>query len=111
MAYLAILPSDFALYQNIDKEPSRMKYKNAKTVFPKGLLDEIQKYAQGELVYIPISPLNHKKWGTNTKAKAYTAHRNDEITNAFKTGLTISDLAKEYYLSEETIKKIVYRKS
>ena len=31
-----------------------MKYKNAKNIFPDDILEELQKYVQGEYVYIPI---------------------------------------------------------
>ncbi|MCL2564180.1 MAG: hypothetical protein FWE24_00005 [Defluviitaleaceae bacterium] len=43
-----------------------MKYIKAQQVFPKHLLDEIQKYVQGELIYIPKPPVNYKKWGEST---------------------------------------------
>lgn len=85
-----------------------MKYINAKTVFPQSLLDEMQKYIQGECVYIPKIPTNYKKWGTDTDSKNKTAQRNNEILQAFKTGASVYELSCMYHLSEETIKKIVY---
>ncbi|MDR1247163.1 MAG: hypothetical protein LBK57_09075 [Clostridiales Family XIII bacterium] len=88
-----------------------MKYVKAQAVFPHALLAEIQKYVQGELVYIPKLPDNHEKWGANTDTKQVVAQRNDDILQAFKAGATISELMELYYLSEETIKKIVYRQS
>jgi DNA-binding NarL/FixJ family response regulator len=87
-----------------------MKYVKAQDVFPQALLDEIQKYVQGDLVYIPKPPGSHKKWGADTDTKAATAQRNEEILRAFAAGFPVSELAEAYYLSEETIKKIVYRK-
>ena len=87
-----------------------MKYVKAQTVFPKSLLDEMQKYVQGELVYIPKSPDKHKEWGANTGAKTVILQRNEYIVQAFKAGATISQLAKSYCLAEDTIKKIVYGK-
>jgi len=86
-----------------------MKYVKAQAVFPESLLDEIQKYVQGELVYIPKSPSNYKEWGTDTGAKNIIALRNKNIALTFRTGVSISQLAELYSLSEETIKKIVYR--
>ena len=85
-----------------------MKYHNAKSIFPQSLLNEMQKYIQGEYVYVPKIPENRKTWGTNTNSRNMTAQRNDEIVQAHKTGATINDLSCLYYLSEETIKKIVY---
>ena len=87
-----------------------MKYLKARAVFPQALLDEIQKYVQGNLVYIPKPPGSHKKWGTDTDTRAAIAWRNEEIMRAFASGDSVSRLAEAYYLSEETIKKIVYCK-
>lgn len=86
-----------------------MLYVNAQDVFPHSLLAEIQRYVQGNLVYIPKQPDNHEKWGANTDTKKIVAQRNDDIMQAFKAGAAISELAKRFFLSEETIKKIVYR--
>lgn len=102
------LPVDFAPYFKFDKELSRMKYIKANTIFPQNLLDEIQKYVQGELVYIPKSPANHDKWGANTETKKVIEIRNQNIMQAFTVGTSITELAELYYLSEGTIKKIVY---
>ena len=85
-----------------------MKYKNAKIVFPKSLLEEIQKYVQGDLVYIPKPSDCYEKWGANTETKEVLARRNKEIINAFQAGMPVVELATRYYLAEETIKKIVY---
>ena len=87
-----------------------MKYVKAGAVFPRALLDEIQKYVQGELVYIPKLPANYVKWGANTDTKHLVAARNKSIVQAFQTGTSIPQLAEFYNLSEDTIKKIVYRK-
>ncbi len=38
-----------------------MKYKNGKDIFPERLLKQIQKYAAGNLVYIPATE-NKKDW-------------------------------------------------
>lgn len=88
-----------------------MKYQSAKSVFPESLLKEIQKYVQGELVYIPKPPATYKKWGEGTETKKLVARRNREIAGAFQNGATIHELAERYFLSEDTIRKIVYRKN
>lgn len=88
-----------------------MKYVKAQAVFPHSLLAEIQKYVQGELVYIPKPPDSYQKWGANTDAKRIVAQRNEDIIQAFKVGAAIAELAELFYLSEETIKKIVYRQN
>ena len=88
-----------------------MKYVKAQSVFPASLLAEVQKYVQGEIVYIPKPPTKHKQWGANTGAKNATAQRNEHMVQAFKTGTPIPQLAERYSLAEDTIKKIVYGKS
>ena len=87
-----------------------MKHVKAQAVFPQSLLDEIQKYVQGELVYIPKVPGTYKQWGANTNAKKLVAQRNKDMVQAFKTGATIAQLAALHFLSQETVKKIVYGK-
>ena len=81
-----------------------MKYVKAQTIFPQPLLAEIQKYIQGEMVYMPKLPDNYAKWGANTDLKGAAVLRNNKIVAAFKTGTTIPELAKEFYFSEEQLK-------
>jgi Mor family transcriptional regulator len=87
-----------------------LKYVKASTVLPENLIMEIQKYVQGETIYIPKPRNNHQKWGTRSGGRKYIDQRNAMIKKAFKNGTTIDQLADEYFLSIETIKKIVYAK-
>ncbi|MEY8346884.1 CD3324 family protein [Bacillus cereus] len=88
-----------------------MKYVKAATVLPESLIVEIQKYVQGETIYIPKQETAHYKWGTQSGGRKQIDARNREIKDAFKNGTSIFQLAEEYFLSAETIKKIVYSKS
>ena len=85
-----------------------MRYVRAQAVLPKDLLAEIQKYVQGELLYIPKLPGCCTPWGSQTGARRATTQRNDAIAQAFQAGVPIAQLATSYHLAEETIKKIVY---
>lgn len=87
-----------------------MKYYKAESVFPNDLLDEIHKYVQDGMVYIPKPKDSHKKWGEVTGSRQFIQKRNEEICNKFKNSICIESLADEFYLSAETIKKIVYKK-
>lgn len=87
-----------------------MKHTKADAVLPKKLLMEIQKYVQGESIYIPKLKGNYKKWGDNTQSKTIILTRNHEIRSAFYRGHSIDELSKQYSLSQESIKKIVYQK-
>ena len=86
-----------------------MKYENAEDIFPEQLLRQIQKYVSGKLIYIP-SGNKRREWGETSGYKQYLLERNRNIINKFNTGVSIDQLSNEYYLSCETIKKIVYSK-
>ena len=86
-----------------------MKYENGRDIFPEHLLKQIQKYVSGKLVYIPA---NEKKrvWGESSGYKQYLMERNRDIKSKFSAGAGIEQLADEFFLSCESIKKIVYSK-
>ena len=88
-----------------------MKYKNAKGVLPKELMDEVQKYIQGEYLYIPNAEGAKKKWGEKSGSRRELSLRNNQIREDFKSDGSIDDLAEKYFLSAESIKKIVYVKA
>lgn len=85
-----------------------MKYINATKVLPEKLIVEIQKYVQGETLYIPKQETEYQKWGTSSGGRRLLDRRNAAIRDSFRSGSSIQQLAQEYYLSIETIKKIVY---
>lgn len=85
-----------------------MKYINANNVLPEKLIVEIQKYVQGEALYIPKPKTEYRKWGTSSGGRRLLDRRNAAIKHSFISGCSIEQLANEYYLSTETIKKIVY---
>ncbi|MDC2866895.1 MULTISPECIES: CD3324 family protein [unclassified Bacillus (in: firmicutes)] len=87
-----------------------MKYVKAATVLPEQLIIEIQKYVQGETIYIPKQESSYHKWGTRSGGRKQLDDRNRAIKHAFQNGTSIHQLAEEYFLSIETIKKIVYSK-
>ena len=83
-----------------------MKYRNASHVLPDELLAEIQKYAQGELIYIPKVE-EKKQWGEGSGARRYYEDRNNKIKADYIAGLKIAELADKYGLSEDRIRRIV----
>lgn len=92
-----------------ERRRQHLKYENGKDIFPERLLKQIQKYVSGKLVYIPA---NEKKriWGESSGYKQYLMERNRDIKMKFNEGVGIEQLADEFYLSVESIKKIVYSK-
>lgn len=84
-----------------------MKHVNAKEILPKELVHSIQKYIDGQPLYIPRKYENKKAWGQTSGAKAMLKKRNLEIYVKFQNDVKISELAKQYYLSEKSIRRIV----
>lgn len=87
-----------------------MKYVRIDRILPDELVKEIQKYIQGEYVYIPSIPEKRKRWGEKSKIRDYIKDRNAKILKQYIGGQSISNLAKEFFLSDSSIKKIVYKK-
>lgn len=84
-----------------------MEYKNAVAILPPDLLEKVQKYFDGGTIYIPKSS-EKAKWGELSGIRKDILSRNIEIVKLFNQGKSVSQLADQYYLSLETIKKIVY---
>jgi len=73
-----------------------MKYRNASEILPDDLLKELQKYASGEILYVP-SDKGRKKWGAGTGAKHFYEQRNEEIRHKyFHLKTSIDVLCEEY---------------
>lgn len=86
-----------------------MQYRNATHVLPDELLKEVQKYADGEAIYIPKLQ-EKKKWGEGSGARRFYEERNEKIRQDFKKGIKIEKLSEKYGLSAERVKRIVYKK-
>ena len=85
-----------------------MPYLNADGVLPPELLSEIQKYVQGALVYVPRQGPERLGWGRKNGARDELDRRNAAIREAKACGRTIDELADEYCLSADGIRKILY---
>lgn len=72
-------------------------------------MKEIQKYAAGKLLYIP-SGEEKRAWGEMSGYRDQLQRRNLMIRNKYANGITVSELADEYFLSLDSIKKIIYSK-
>lgn len=88
-----------------------MNYINAEKILPERLVKEIQKYIQGGYVYIPSQPEKRKRWGENSGNREYIKNRNDDIRKRYRNGYSMKVLAEEFFLSVESIKKIIYAKN
>lgn len=86
-----------------------MNYENAGDLLPDHLLKEVKKYAAGKILYIPLDR-EKKSWGEVSGYRHFLVKRNQLILNMFLHGVNIQELSSDFFLSEETIKKIVYSK-
>ncbi len=84
-----------------------MSYKKANDLLPHNLLLEVQKYIDGEYIYIPRKAENKLQWGTNTETRKNIRARNREIIARRLAGCSVGDLAEHYFLSEKAIYKII----
>ncbi len=84
-----------------------MGYVHALEILPEGLIEKIQEYIDGQVIYIPKIKSKRYQWGEKTDTKAYFKERNLEIYNSFKNGTTVFQLSEKYCLSLKSIQRII----
>ena len=84
-----------------------MSYVKAADVLPQELIDLIQRYIDGEMIYIPRKESNRRSWGEATRSKELTRQRNLEIYRKYAGGTPVARLAEDYYLSPKSVQKII----
>jgi len=87
-----------------------VKYVKIETILPDNLVKEIQKYIQGEYIYVPSQVEKRKKWGESSGSRTYIQNRNEDISKKYTSGHKVKSLAEEFFLSVDSIKKIIYAK-
>lgn len=86
-----------------------MCYKKAEQVLPEEIIKLIQKYVDGEYIYIPRKENSRREWGEKTQIRKELEERNQNIYTDFQKGYTITSLAGKYYLSEKSIQRIIQK--
>lgn len=84
-----------------------MKYEKAQNILPEDVVELIQQYIDGGYLYIPRKSENRKAWGEDSGVKRQLKNRNRDIYNFYKKGLTVKALTKKYYLTEQSIRRII----
>ena len=84
-----------------------LSYRNAKELLPAYLLAEIQRYVKGEIIYIPKQNEEKIKWGIKNGSRKKYDKRNNDIKALKSGGMSIDELANVYYLSSDSIRKIL----
>ncbi len=82
-----------------------MKYKNAGEVLPSELVEEIQKYIQGEFLYVPKKDKQTHRAITNYKIEL--EKRNDRIYKMHLEGMKNRQLAQNFSLAQSSIRRII----
>ncbi len=84
-----------------------MKYIKAQDILPEEMIKLLQQYVDGEYLYIPRKEGEKKTWGEMSGARSLLKERNQEIYKKYRSGRTAEELAMEYFLSEQSIRRIL----
>lgn len=86
-----------------------MGYINAQNILPAEVLKLIHEYIDGEYLYIPRITGTNKSWGEKNGTRTNLSERDKDIYKKYSDGWGYSELALTYFLSEKSIRKIVYK--
>lgn len=84
-----------------------MSYVNADDVLPEHLVREIQRYIDGQLIYISRKDENSKSWGEKSGIRDKMAERNRKIVELYYSGETVANLCDLFFLSDKRIRGII----
>lgn len=84
-----------------------MSYKRADEILPENILEILQMYVSGETIYVPNKKACRKKWGSATGTSESLRMRNEQIFSQYQEGISIKELAQNYYLAEKSIQRIL----
>ncbi len=84
-----------------------MDYIRAAEILPQELIEQLQQYVDGALIYIPKKEEDKKIWGERTATRRELARRNARIYEEFMEERTVKELAEEYFLAEKSIQRII----
>ncbi len=84
-----------------------MSYKKAAYALPDTLLAQVQKYVDGECIYIPRKPDHKKRWGDGTSTRDELLKRNRLIYADYVAGNNGQELSQKFFLSLKSIQRII----
>lgn len=84
-----------------------MSYIKAIDVLPQDIIELIQRYVDGEYIYIPRKESQRRSWGQKTNIKEIIEKRNYEIYQQYLSGIPVQMLSEIYYLAPKSIQKII----
>lgn len=86
-----------------------MGYKKAEEIFPAELIEILQEYVDGDVIYIPKRK-TRAGWGTRTGTKNKLRERNNQIYSDYLEGMKVKELASKYYLTDKSVQRIIREK-
>ena len=87
-----------------------VRYQKAEDILPAELLAEIQKYVDGVYLYIPRRADRRQSWGNSTRYREELRQRDESIRYLHREGLSVTELAERFHLSEKSIWRILRQK-
>ena len=82
-----------------------MSYIRADEILPRELLEAVQQYVDGQIIYIPRK--EKQEWGSGTSAKEFFRERNERIFQAWQKGISEDELSRRFSLSRKSIQRIL----
>ena len=84
-----------------------MRYRKADQILPPELLEKVQEYVDGTILYIPKTEEHRKNWGEGTATRNELKIRNARIYSDYLAGESMKDLSSKYFLSLKSIQRII----
>lgn len=84
-----------------------MSYRRAEEVLPQEILASVQQYIDGQMLYIPRKTEEKRTWGSSTDTKGKLELRNKCMYAKYQKGVSVKELADEYYLTEKSVQRII----
>ena len=89
-----------------------MAYLNAKNVLPTALVREIQKYIDGDTIYIPSSDESERtSWGQRNGSRQRYNERNAQIVEMHESAVPVEEIAEAFYLTCDSVRKIIRKQT
>ena len=84
-----------------------MRYRKADQILPRELLEKVQEYVDGTILYIPKTEEHRKNWGEGRATRDELRIRNARIYSDYLAGESMKDLSSKYFLSLKSIQRII----
>ena len=85
-----------------------MSYIRADEILPRELLEAIQQYVDGQIIYIPKK--EKQAWGSGTSTREFFRERNERIFQVWQEGISEEELSRRFSLSRKSIQRILRNK-